>query len=65
MTEATPPHFPPTTTLSDDHEQSLIPRPGILIGYARCSTEKQDLSAQRQILAELGVADERSTWTTG
>ena len=26
------------------------PPAGILIGYARCSTEKQDLSAQREIL---------------
>ena len=34
-------------------------RPGILIGYARCSTEKQDLSAQRQILQDLRVAEER------
>jgi DNA invertase Pin-like site-specific DNA recombinase len=34
-------------------------RPGILIGYARCSTEKQDLTAQRQILRDLGVTDER------
>jgi DNA invertase Pin-like site-specific DNA recombinase len=32
---------------------------GILIGYARCSTERQDLSAQRRILSELGVADDR------
>jgi DNA invertase Pin-like site-specific DNA recombinase len=32
---------------------------GILIGYARCSTEKQDLTAQRQILRDLGVTDER------
>jgi DNA invertase Pin-like site-specific DNA recombinase len=32
---------------------------GILIGYARCSTEKQDLTAQRQILRDLGVSDER------
>jgi DNA invertase Pin-like site-specific DNA recombinase len=30
-----------------------------LIGYARCSTDEQDLTAQRQRLAELGVADER------
>ncbi|WP_083098447.1 recombinase family protein [Pseudophaeobacter leonis] len=28
-----------------------------LIGYARCSTEKQDLSAQRQALLELGVSE--------
>jgi DNA invertase Pin-like site-specific DNA recombinase len=28
---------------------------GILIGYARCSTDKQDLEANRQILLDLGV----------
>ena len=33
--------------------------PKTLIGYARCSTDKQDLSAQREALAELGVAPER------
>ena len=32
---------------------------GILTGYARCSTERQDLTAQRKILSELGVADDR------
>lgn len=30
-----------------------------IIGYARCSTDDQDLTAQRQRLTELGVADER------
>lgn len=30
-----------------------------LIGYARCSTDKQDLAAQREALAKLGVAPER------
>ena len=30
-----------------------------LIGYARCSTDKQDLTAQRQALADLGVASDR------
>jgi DNA invertase Pin-like site-specific DNA recombinase len=30
-----------------------------LIGYARCSTDSQDLTAQRQQLQELGVADDR------
>lgn len=30
-----------------------------LIGYARCSTDKQDLSAQRAALIELGVAPDR------
>ena len=31
----------------------------ILVGYARCSTEKQDLAAQRDGLTRLGVAAER------
>jgi DNA invertase Pin-like site-specific DNA recombinase len=30
-----------------------------LIGYARCSTDKQDLGAQRAALVELGVAPDR------
>jgi DNA invertase Pin-like site-specific DNA recombinase len=30
-----------------------------LIGYARCSTDEQDLTAQRQRLAELDVAEDR------
>nr|WP_281166880.1 recombinase family protein [Actinopolyspora halophila] len=30
-----------------------------IIGYARCSTDEQDLTAQQQRLTELGVADER------
>lgn len=29
------------------------------IGYARCSTDKQDLTAQRKALLELGVSPER------
>jgi hypothetical protein len=32
---------------------------GVLIGYARCSTDKQDLAAQRQTLRQLGVTDDR------
>jgi DNA invertase Pin-like site-specific DNA recombinase len=32
---------------------------GELIGYARCSTVLQDLTAQREALAALGVPDER------
>jgi DNA invertase Pin-like site-specific DNA recombinase len=32
---------------------------GSLIGYARCSTDQQDLTAQRQILIGLGVAEDR------
>jgi len=30
-----------------------------LIGYARCSTDRQDLTAQRQALRELGVGEDR------
>ena len=30
-----------------------------LAGYARCSTDRQDLAAQRQALLELGVAEDR------
>ncbi len=30
-----------------------------LIGYARCSTDKQDLAAQRAALIDLGVAEDR------
>jgi DNA invertase Pin-like site-specific DNA recombinase len=30
-----------------------------LVGYARCSTDEQDLTAQRQILLGLGVAEDR------
>jgi DNA invertase Pin-like site-specific DNA recombinase len=33
--------------------------PATLIGYARCSTDKQDLAAQRAMLEELGVAPAR------
>ena len=32
---------------------------GTLIGYARCSTDKQDLAAQRTMLLELGVEADR------
>jgi DNA invertase Pin-like site-specific DNA recombinase len=30
-----------------------------LIGYARCSTDKQDLAAQKVALEKLGVAPDR------
>ena len=30
-----------------------------LVGYARCSTDKQDLAAQQASLVELGVSPER------
>ena len=32
--------------------------PGVLTGYARYSTDKQDLAAQRQTLRQLGVSDD-------
>jgi DNA invertase Pin-like site-specific DNA recombinase len=32
---------------------------GLLIGYARVSTDEQDLTAQRDVLTTLGVAPER------
>ena len=35
------------------------PMTATLIGYARCSTDRQDLAAQRQELLELGVAEDR------
>jgi hypothetical protein len=31
----------------------------VLIGYARCSTDKQDLAAQRHTLRQLGVSEDR------
>ena len=38
------------------HTSSLT---ATLIGYARCSTDRQDLAAQSQALPELGVAEDR------
>ena len=32
---------------------------GIAIGYARCSTDKQDLTGQREALLKLGVTEDR------
>ena len=43
-----------------DQTEPVSPRvAGVLIGYARCSTDKQDLTAQRHTLRQLGVSDER------
>ena len=38
---------------------------GLLIGYARLSTEEQDLTAQHDGLAALGSRSSASTSTTG
>jgi DNA invertase Pin-like site-specific DNA recombinase len=43
----------------DRAERASPPGTGVLIGYARCSTDKQDLAAQRHTLRQLGVSDER------
>ncbi len=43
-----------------DPIRTLPPMTATLIGYARCSTDRQDLAAQRQALLELGVAEDRS-----
>jgi hypothetical protein len=51
--------LPSATEPSDGCEPSTSVAPGILIGYARCSTEKQDLAAQRHALRQLGVSDDR------
>jgi DNA invertase Pin-like site-specific DNA recombinase len=44
---------------NDRHQSATAATSRILIGYARCSTDRQDLTAQRQALFELGVSDER------
>ena len=38
---------------------TLRPMTHTLIGYARCSTDKQDLAAQHEALMKLGVAADR------
>jgi len=41
---------------------------GTLLGYARCSTDKQDLTAQGKALRELGVPEKQvylNRWLTG
>ena len=44
---------------SNGRRRQARSRRGTLIGYARCSTAAQDLTAQRQTLLELGVEKER------
>jgi len=38
---------------------TLLPLTPTLIGYARCSTDQQDLAAQQEALRQLGVAPDR------
>lgn len=61
MTGAPAPDVGTATELepADHREPPSVRPPGILIGYARCSTEKQDLTAQRQTLCQLGVSEDR------
>ena len=42
-----------------DPIRTLPPMTATLIGYARCSTDRQDPAAQRQALLALGVAEDR------
>ena len=42
-----------------DPIRTLLSMTGTLIGYARCSTDRQDPAAQRQALLELGVVEDR------
>ena len=49
-----------TETIADAGPYSYTsPMTATLNGYARCSTDRQDLAAQRQALLELGVAEDR------
>ena len=49
-----------TETIADAGPYSHTSRmTATLIGYARCSTDRQELAAQRQALLELGVAEDR------
>ena len=49
-----------TVTIADAGPYPYTPRmTETLIGYARCSTDRQDLDAQHQALLELGVAEDR------
>ena len=41
------------------HQGSSYQALGVRVGYARCSTDKQDLDAQTEALRGLGVADEQ------
>src|SRR5215472_16375622 len=39
--------------------EATVVATGLEVGYARCSTDEQDLTAQRETLIALGVPDDR------
>ena len=40
-------------------QNEVLRMTNVMIGYARCSTDKQDITAQRRVLIELGVPEHR------
>ena len=61
---ASPPQATAQTALAPPHPgrepvPKTPPKTGVRIGYARCSTDKQDLTAQRHAVRHLGVSDDR------
>jgi DNA invertase Pin-like site-specific DNA recombinase len=54
-----PPKRSRTTATASLGSAAPAERTGLLIGYCRCSTDTQDLTAQRDALAGLGVAEDR------
>ena len=63
--EPTASHMDGTVTIPDagpcpyTFPMNTHPMTATLIGYARCSTDRQDLTAQCQALLDLGVAEDR------
>ncbi len=54
------PYDPPEKMPGDGGLTGTLPAMSeLLVGYARCSTDKQDLTAQREALSALGVATKR------
>jgi DNA invertase Pin-like site-specific DNA recombinase len=49
----------PDPRLEERHQSAAAAMSRILIGYARCSTDRQDLTAQRHAVHDLGVSDDR------
>ncbi len=57
--------LPRRRVTAKDVPREQPPLPGLLLGYARCSTDTQDLTAQRQALTCLGVEPAGSMSITG